>query len=369
MAAPVPMVRTSERLLYKRCRWAWDRDFNDRMRPRRAAPALRFGSLVHKSLERYYKVGTKRGPAPAKTFYKLFQADVEEQGALGFHDEDGKWADAGEMGVQLLEDYVLEYGKDERYEVIATEQAFQVPVFGPTGKVVAIYTGIVDGIWRDLNDDLLFVTDHKTAAAINTGYLALDEQAGAYWTYGQQWIRERGLIKPEDELAGMLYNFLRKAKRDDRPRNADGHYLNKPTKAVLLDAALAKAPAGRTAALKKMKVDELVAYIGADAAAQLGEVSKDQPAPRYHREKVWRDEADQEAVRARVLEELREMRLVRRGKLAAYKSPSALHCNGCGYRDICELHETGHDWEEVMNQTMETWDPYAAHEIEEAEHR
>jgi hypothetical protein len=366
------MVRTSERLLFKRCRWAWDRDFNDRLRPRRTAPALRFGSLVHSALEAYYKPGTKRGPAPAKTFWRLFQADVEEQGALGYHDEDGKWSDAGEMGVQLLEDYVVEYGKDERYEVVMTEQAFQVPILHPkTGRLVATYTGILDGIWRDLNDGLLFVEDHKTAAVINTTHLALDEQAGAYWTFGQDWIRERGLLKPDEELAGMLYNFLRKAKRDDRPQNADGHYLNKPAKAVLLEAAL-KLPVKKER-VKKLPVDDLIKLIdkrhGKGAAAQLGEISKDQPAPRFYREKVWRDEADREAVRARVLEELREMRLVRRGKLTAYKNPGAMTCNMCGYRDICELHETGHDWEEVMHQTMETWDPYAAHEIEDAERR
>lgn len=368
----VPLVRTSERLMFKRCRWAWDRDFNDLLRPTRTAPPLRFGTLVHASLEAYYKPGTKRGPHPAKTFKRLFDLDYEEQGHLGFRDEDGKWADAGEMGIDLLESYIEEYGADKRYEVIATEQPFTRPIFEGKRKV-ALYTGIMDGIWRDLDDGTLFIVDHKTAATINTTYLALDEQAGAYWTFGQDWIRAKGLLPDGEPLAGMLYNFLRKSTSDPRPRNKDGHYLNQPTKDVLLAEykRLGRSlPAPGTGSGKKGAVltADLVADLG-PTCLQLGEVSANQPPARFHRERVYRDEPDREAVRARVLEELREMRLVRAGKLTAYKNPGAMNCPMCGYRDVCELHETGHDWQEMMKQTMETWKPYAAHEIRDGEQR
>jgi hypothetical protein len=357
------MVRTSERLLYKKCRWAWDRDFNDRMRPARAAPALRFGSLVHLALERYYRPGTKRGPHPAKTFKRLFDRDVEEQGHLGFRDEDGEWADAGEMGVDLLEGYVVEYGKDRRWKVLVTEQAFQMPVLTPAGKQVAVYTGILDGVWQDTETGYIYIVDHKTAASISTVHLALDEQAGAYWTYGQDWLREQGLLKKNQVLSGMLYNFLRKAKGDTRPMNPEGQYLNKPNK----DALVAEARRLKLEAVGTVDVLlERLQKKGVDTD-QLGEVSKSQPPARYERHLIYRDEPDREAVRARVLEEMREMRLVRRGKLAAYKSPGAMNCGPCGYRDICELHESGHDWEEMAKQTMETWDPYEAHEIRAGE--
>jgi hypothetical protein len=179
------------------------------------------------------------------------------------------------------------------------------------------------------------------------------------------------LIKPGDELAGMLYNFLRKAKGDTRPMNADGHYLNKPTKDALLahyEAIGRSVPAKGTGSGKNGAVltDDLIADLG-PAALQLGEVSKDQPAPRFHRERVYRDEPDRESVRARVLEELREMRLIRAGKLSAYKNPGAMTCPMCSYRDICELEESGHDWREMARLTMTTWDPYEAHEIRAGE--
>ena len=44
-----PQLRTSERTTFKRCLWQWDRNYNDRLRPIREAPALRFGTLIHKA--------------------------------------------------------------------------------------------------------------------------------------------------------------------------------------------------------------------------------------------------------------------------------------------------------------------------------
>jgi hypothetical protein len=356
----VPMVRTSERTAFKRCRWAWDREFNDRMKPMQTAPPLRFGSLMHKALEKFYRPGRKRGPKPAITFKKIFDKDVDEQGKLGFRDEDGVWSDAGEMGVDLLEGYFEEYGADERYEVLVTEHPFQVPILDSRGKRVATYTGILDGVWRDVEEDRKQVVDHKSTASISTAHLALDEQAGAYWTFGVEALIAAGLL--DDDLDGMLFNFLRKAKADPRPRDNFGHYLNKPTKGVLQEECLARGLNSRGT------VDELIERIG-PAALQLGEVSASQPPPRFHREPVWRDEVDRARVRERTLQEIREHRLVRAGKLDAYKNPGPFTCAGCGYRDICELHETGNDWEEMARLTMATWNPYDAHEIYDAERR
>jgi len=59
----------------------------------------------------------------------------------------------------------------------------------------------------------------------------------------------------------------------------------------------------------------------------------------------------------------------RRGKLAIYKNPNQMNCNGCGFRDICELHEVGADWESVRDATMQPWGPYDSHEVAAAEQR
>jgi hypothetical protein len=94
-------------------------------------PALRFGSLIHAALAKYYIPGTKRGAHPAKTFEKLYAEELKEQTTMGWRDEDEKWQDAGELGVLMMENYVEFYGADDRWEVLCTEQPFETVVRHP----------------------------------------------------------------------------------------------------------------------------------------------------------------------------------------------------------------------------------------------
>lgn len=329
-------VRTSERLSFKTCRWAWERGFVDNLRPAIASPALRFGDLIHRSLAAYYKPGTKRGPKPHLTFRKLYKTELAEATRFGFRDEDGKWHEAGELGEVMLKGYHEEYHeRDLRYKVIASEATFRWIIKDPeTGLYLCTYVGTFDGIWEDLEDGLLLFPEHKTTKAIEKNYehLELDEQAGSYWTYGPPWLVKRGILKKKDvgRFKGILYNYMRKGLPDERPRNAEGLYLNKPTK-----------------------------------AHPEGEVSKNQPSPLFHRPPlVYREEEQRRAMHERIIAEAREMLAVKEGELEAYKNPGPMfmpNCRGCGYRDICLLHESGHDWEAMRDATMEVWDPYKDH--------
>jgi hypothetical protein len=294
----------------------------------------------------------------------LYDQEVERLGKFGWRDDDGSWQEAGELGEAMLNHYVETYGKDDLWRVLVTEQRFQVPILNRRKRQIGIYTGIMDLVMQNRSDKRIQVWDHKTAASINTGYLILDEQASAYWTFGVEWLYANGLLKPDQKLWGMMFNFLRKAAKDERPRNDDGHYLNKPEKKPLLEVFKRE---GRTVP-KGATVDDLIAILG-DRALLLGEISKTQPAKYFHREPVWRDEYDRQQVRRRVLDEMRDMTAVMdpANPTSAYKNPSQMNCPGCGYRDVCELHEAGQDWKEMVKHTMETWKPFDWVEIEAAE--
>lgn len=372
MPVEVPLLRTSERSSFKRCRWQWENGYVLCLKPATGAPALRFGSLVHEALRVYYKKGTKRGPHPAITFATLYEAELEARGKMGFR-EDDDWVDAATLGEGMLNAYVEHYGNDDRWSVLAVEHPFQVPVHHPrTGKLWFYYTGVIDLCVRDRETQFTGLVDHKTTSSDPTKFinqLNLDEQAGAYWRYGRQALYEAGLLRQDKELNGIIFNFLKKKLPDERPQNAEGQCLNKPTKSALVQYV--ESHNKRTKLLPgKMTVEELTKLIGPKRAAQLGEVSKDQPTPLFFRAQVWRNDAEGERTHARVLEEFREMSLTRRGKMVAYKNPGPLHmpnCAGCGYRDICELHEAGADYEGVRDATMAEWDPYAEHELMEGE--
>jgi hypothetical protein len=301
----------------------------ERLKPVEEAPALRFGTLVHAALEQYYVPGIKRGPHPAETFARLYEAELQEREVFGFRADD-QWEEAGELGRLLLEAYVNHWGDDGQWEVIASEQTFRVRIRNEDGSPLCWYVGTFDGVWRNRETGKIWIVDHKTAAQIWAQYLILDEQASSYWMAGPSWLRKQGVLGKDDELEGILFNFIRKGKPDTRDKDAKGRALNKD-----------------------------------------GTVSKVQPAPLFVRQPTFRSKFDRQQVLRRTRQQVTDMLLLRRALLdheaeqVLYKTPGKATCSLCGFRDMCELHEAGADWLTFKEATMTSWEPYADHEIQQ----
>jgi hypothetical protein len=315
------MVRTTERRMFAQCRQRWWWTFVECLQPIDAAAPLKFGDIVHQALALYYKPGKRRGPHPAKSFIQVLDEQFED---FGFKDSNGIWTEARDLGVEMLTNYVDRWGKDSHIEVISPEMPAEVDVYNSKGKYVCTYVLKFDAVIRDLNNGQLGLFEHKTAKAISTSHLPLDEQGGTYWTFATPWLRAQGILGPSDEIKFILYNFLRKGKKDDRPTNEHGQALNKN-----------------------------------------GSVSKNQPSKLFLRQPIYRSEHDRESTLSRVRAQSWEMGKARQGKLPIYKNPAGQfpdqHCNTCAFRDMCELHETGGDWETIRDLTMTHWEPYADH--------
>ena len=326
----LPLLRTSERSTFKRCRWKWYQEFHDTVKPAVDVPPLRFGTLIHASLAAYYKPGIRRGPHPTETFERLYELDLHTQAPPGnmVEEIDAKWAPHRDLGIAMLDRYIAKYGKDDEWKVLVTEFPFRTIVHHPRDGVTPWfwYVGILDGIWWNLRTKRKVIVDHKTTVAIQLAYLAMDQQATAYWTWGVEALMLEGLLAPDgsEKIDGFLFNFLRKAKADARSANKEGYYLNKD-----------------------------------------GSISKKQPAPYHARVPIWRDWTEREKAKQMVIEEFKDIEAVRRGVIAPYKNPSQFTCTGCWALDICELHEIGQDWQEMRAMTTRTWQPYSEHEIRE----
>lgn len=361
-------LRTSERVLFKRCQWAWERNYIDRLQPRRRhSQALWFGTGIHLALELWYKTGRERGVHPAETWTKYA---LEGRGNTEYINTylDGDFSEAvsaTELGQEMLNNYVEHYGREEHLEVISAEQTFQIPLkhrswqFDGNGDVkianeISRYVGTFDLVVRDHSTGKIWLWDHKTCASLGQNqYLPLDDQAGSYWAIADYTLRKQGLIGEKESISGIMYNFLVKRKPDRRPRNAAGHATNKPQKKHYVAQLEGEG-------LDKMKIADLESLAEEQGVEVLGEVSANQPSPILDREPVYRSRSQIRSQLERIQNDLESMSLVRHNLLAATKNPTK-ECNFCDYRDICELDEQNKDWTDYAESQYTTWDPYEAH--------
>lgn len=328
-----------------------------------ARGALTFGSMAHNALEAWYPPGNKRGVHPAETFAKLYH---EQQSDYDQWDEEGNSVNALDLGVGMMNHYVEHWGEDSHLEIIQPEMTFAIDVYDKAGRYLCTFVGTIDGPARNKQTGRVVLLEHKTAKSlqeihINSQY---GEQGLGYWWAATMWLRHLGELGPDELIDGVMFNVLRKALKDERPVNAQGHHLNKPKKDALVAAVLAANPSAAPAKVKKAKVDDLMEWLedhGIDPA-QFGEPSKNQPPPYFDRQELILGTAELQNYATRLRSEAYEMALVRKGKLPIYKNPSADCSWKCAFKDVCEVHEMGGDWEGMLEFDFKPWDPYADHE-------
>jgi hypothetical protein len=275
------------------------------------------------------------------------------------------WVKARALGEAMLTHYFDTYGKDPTWHVIAPEQSGQMTVPNAEGRPMAIYGFTFDLVYRDLEDELIRLGEHKTAKSISTGHLSLDDQGGAYWALATDALRHQKLIGPRDALAGITYNFLRKSLPDDRPKDAEGYATNKPVKADYLAALTAAGYSGHDIARGALAYLEGIAH--SNHVQVLGERSKVQPTPALVRENVDRSRHERQTQIRRIQAEARNMQAMRTGLLPVYKNTNERCQWDCSFFDMCQLHEAGNNWEDYRDAMFVKRDPYADHRKSAAE--
>lgn len=319
MVEPLPLVTTTSRSTFRRCPQKYIWRFEEGLtRNGESADALWFGTGIHIALAGWYMKGTRRGPHPADTFADWCDGEIREiRASREEWDDKAKYEDARELGIAMLENYVEEYGKDEDWYIIAIEQPFKIRVTSHRVPV-ALFMSAWDGVYRSRRNGRVYLIENKTASQVSTAYLELDDQAGVYWAVAGEWLRKKGILKPGEEIAGIMYNFLRKTRGDDRERNEGGAYLNKD-----------------------------------------GSVSKKQPSPAFVRHLVERSPREQKTQLDRLANEVAVMNAVRAGDIPVTKNTTR-DCTWCEFFDMCRLHERGsRAWRELARTQFTKEDPYA----------
>lgn len=369
-------IRASERVAFQRCPQAWWWRYRDGLvRKDVPADALWFGTGVHLALALWYRgPGKRRGPEPAETWAKY--AKEMELAYVRTDDPDdeqlAKYVDAGELGRVMLEGYRALYGRDEHMLVVSPERQFSLRIPWPENagnfwdpetltEVMAELVGTYDLVWRHADTGRYWLEEHKTARTISTRHLALDNQGGTYWATATTELQREGLIPEGEFIAGIEYNFLRKGMPDDRPKDAEGYYTNKPVKADYIEALTAAGIiAVQGKGLDKLSLAALEAEAKREGLLVLGSRSKVQPKPLFHREEVHRTRPERRSQLLRAQQDALQMELFRGGLLQPTKSVTR-DCTWCQFYDMCELQERGGDWESLRDIAFRVEDPYADH--------
>jgi hypothetical protein len=320
----VPLLRNSERSAFKRCQMRWWWSFREGLVSKVQKPdALWFGTGIHLAFAEHYIPGTVRGRDPIE----VWEEYVGETLALvktSNQDEVAEYTDAKELGTIMLKAHFDEFGNDEHWEVLAPEQVFSVLIEDPDNPGVAIVNlvGTFDAVYRNLKSGKIWILDHKTAKAIDTGHLVMDDQAGTYVAVAPTYLTELGWLKEGENIEGIMYNYLAKRKPDPRPRDDKGRYLNKD-----------------------------------------GSVSKVQPPKTLYREPVRKTQKQNAKQIERIGREAQQMNDLREWPEYLTKNPTRDCKWDCPFFDMCQVHESGGDFEEFKRGVFNIEDPYHDHRV------
>lgn len=224
----LPVVTSSERVTYKRCKkkwyWAWRRGLIPKLKQ---FGALDLGNWLHDGLAEWYGEGRERHGELDKLVVWAAETAMQQAHVDGAPDYILEQAEPlVALAEAMAKSYVDFYGKDDKIFVIRAEIPLEFLIPNSAGKVIAKHKLKPDLVFLDQYGHV-WLMEHKTAKSIKTEHLTLDDQARPYGAMAEPALRKLGIIGPNRKFAGIMYNFLRKALVDLRPTNAKGQYLNK----------------------------------------------------------------------------------------------------------------------------------------------
>lgn len=350
----------SSRSFFKKCQWAWSRRYVDNLEHRnKKTTALWFGSGIHKALEDFYTtpIEERSEEVLLASWNAYMDGQEDEMAYVATYEEGGDFSEAVEarqLGSDMLSMYFEEYGKDEHIQCIAAEKPFEIelPFTSIQGeKKTVLFVGFIDMVYRDLRSGKIFLMENKTASRLSSGdtqYLPLDDQAGSYYVAATYILRKEGLIGDKEFISGVTYNYLQKKKRDNRPRNPQGLYCNKPQKKHYIEALkdIVEAP-------EKMQLKQLIEVAEEKKTEVFGEPSANQPQSPFKRVLVKRSTKQLKSQLQRLQTDAMLISAVAEETLPATKNPSR-ECTFCEFNELCELDESNKNWRAVAKDIYKT---------------
>jgi len=224
----LPIIRSHERMDFKRCPkkwfWAWRKGLTPRAK---SFGALELGIWMHEALAKWYTPGSARNGVLASHFNMEANKSIQAAKDAGAPDHViEKAEELAALGWNMARSYEEHYSADHDVIVIKPELPLAFTFNDDAGEVIARHDLKPDLVYTSHSTGDVWLMEHKTATTVRTEHLVIDDQARPYGAMAELGLRKLGLIRPGQHFMGIMYNYLRKATTDDRPRNALGQALN-----------------------------------------------------------------------------------------------------------------------------------------------
>lgn len=353
------VIRTSDRLNFKRCRQHWD--FGSKIRqdwePLFGPLNLDFGIAIHAALHVYYEPDFWHADRSIVQLAAIeeFRSHCYDRRAryllsTGQEDIDPEiertqFIEPLQLGVGMLQHYFTYAPSVDNFTPIRAEIEFEVPIPAANGfKLPLGFAQLKDGnlyvydfesedflpvVYQGRCDLLLedrfnryWIMDHKTAGQFGSvEYLEMDEQCGSYI-----WALRKMLGLP---IAGVIYNRLLK----DVP---------KPPKELMYGGFSKNRQQRTTYELYKQTLidngERLTDYI------EFLEFLQDKPNPFFQRYQVSRSDTEMQNLERQIGIEAIDML----NNPSIYPNVGMFTCMGCAYRTPCLAKMDGSDYEFIL---------------------
>jgi RecB family exonuclease len=183
---------------FRNCPRKYKNRYLDNLRPRERVEALSFGSVIHTSIELWYRSQDTQSRLRDVLAYidDAFENRVVDANQLS------QW----HLATAMMRGYAERYATED-FDIVEVEKEFVGEIRNPdTGRQSQTFriAGKVDGIVRC--HDGLYLLEHKTASTVDANYLDklwTDTQIALYCYY----LRELGY-----PIVGVIYNVLLKSR-------------------------------------------------------------------------------------------------------------------------------------------------------------
>lgn len=189
------VVSNSKVNTWRRCHMAYHYKYNEKLRPRKKATALRRGTILHECIEAYDS---------GRSWKKVFDPFAKEFYRTTFSEEILEIGDIPDMVRELMENYQALYDEDG-LEYLGSEVHFQLPLV----RGIIEIEGYLDAIVRDGETGQIWCKETKTYTRNpDRDFLVMNTQSSLYlWAMSHLGYRS----------TGTLWDIVR-AKRPQDPR-------------------------------------------------------------------------------------------------------------------------------------------------------